>query len=297
MMKKILLIGVMILCFSNLKAQDFRETIVESKGDTIYILKGTNDVKIKIYEDIPGVEGNCDEKLYEGVFLTRIGEDRSTLLDALPFAPRKKQKRHSFERHVTGVYGGFATLSNNFMSYKETNKANMNLSKSWEIGFNLLSSDIRLAKNNQWGLTFGLGWGYRSYRLDGDDAFKKHDGVTIIAPGTEDIHYTKSRLRHFYFRIPVCLEFQTRINGSGRLFAAVGPEVELRHGVKSMAHVNGDGKTLGNAMHVRPFTVNFLAQVGYGDIGLYMRCDTQSLFANNRGPQFMPCSFGVMWYW
>ena len=297
MMKKILLIGTFALGVIGMNAQEVRETIVESKGDTIMILKGTNDVKIKIYEDIAGIDGNQEEKIYEGVYLTRTSENRNTILDALPFAPKPKYKKNYFERHVNGLYGGFSTLSNNFMSFRETNHANLNLSKSWEIGFNLLSSQIVLTPSNHWGITFGLGWGYRSYRLDGNEAFLKNEESTIIAPGTEELVYSKSRLRHFYFRIPICLEFQTRINGSGRLFAAIGPEVELRHGIKSMAKVNGDGETLANGMHVRPFTVNMLAQVGYGDIGLYMRCDTQALFANNKGPKVMPCSFGVMWYW
>ena len=111
-MKQILLIGAIILCSISLKAQEVRETTVESKGDTILILKGTNDVKIKIYEDIPGIDGNRDEKLYEGVYLTRTSQDRNNILDALPFAPRKKHSKNSFERHVAGIYGGFATLSN-----------------------------------------------------------------------------------------------------------------------------------------------------------------------------------------
>ncbi len=296
-MKKTVLIGTMLLIWGNLNAQETNQTTVESQGDTIIIVKGTNDVKIKIYEEIQESDQCKNEKIYEGVYLTRISEDRNTLLDALPFAPRKKSSINYFDGHVTGIYGGFATLSNNFMSYRETNHANLNLSKSWEIGFNLLSSQILLAKNKQWGLTFGLGWGFRSFQLDGDEAFRKNRETTIIVSGTDELHYSKSRLRHFYFRIPISIEFQTRINGSGRLFAAIGPEVEFRHGIKSKAHVNGESENLGNGMHVRPFTVNLLAQIGYGDIGLYARFDTQNLFAHNKCAQMMPCSFGVMWYW
>ena len=77
----------------------------------------------------------------------------------------------------------------------------------------------------------------------------------------------------------------------------MGPEVELRHGIKSIANVNGKKETLYKNMHVRPFTVNMLIQAGYDNIGIYLRYDTQNLFAYNRGPKVMPCSFGVMWYW
>ncbi len=296
-MKKIILISAMLMGLMNLNAQDIKETIVETKGDTIFILKGTNDMKIKIYEDIPGLNGSEEEKIYEGVYLTRTSSNRNSFLDALPFAPRPKYSNNYFKRHVAGLYGGFATLSNDFLSFRQTNKANLNLSKSWEIGFNLLSGQVLLAPNNHWGLTFGLGWGFRAFRLDGNEAFLKNEVETEIFPGIDGIEYSKSRLRHFYFRIPVCVEFQAKINGSNRLFVAMGPEVELRHGIKSIANVNGKKETLYKNMHVRPFTVNMLIQAGYDNIGIYLRYDTQNLFAYNRGPKVMPCSFGVMWYW
>lgn len=84
-------------------------------------------------------------------------------------------------------------------------------------------------------------------RLDGNDAFREIDGVTEIYSGMEaeePIEYSKSRLRYFYFRIPLSIEWQTRLNGKGPLFFAVGPEAEIRHGFRSKAKVNGSKKTI-----------------------------------------------------
>lgn len=299
-MKKILTAVLLLFTLNTLSAQEIitptQSTVVETNGDTILILKGQNDVKIKIYEDVPGLYSNEEEMIYEGVYLKRVNADRNTLLDALPFAPRRKSK-NSFSGHASGIYGGFANLSNSFCSFGESNKVDLNLSKTWEIAFNLLSSQLVLSQDQHWGMTFALGWGFRTYRLNKNEAFENINGITQIIQGNEEISYTKSRLRHFYFRIPVCVEWQTRVRGSSRLFAAVGPEFEIRHGVKSKAKVNGKSETLSSNMHVRPVTVNLLAQLGYGNIGLYARYNTLSLFAGSKGPDVTPYSFGVMWYW
>lgn len=68
----------------------------------------------------------------------------------------------------------------------------------------------------------------------------------------EPTEYSKSRLRYFYFRIPLSIEWQTRLNGKGPLFFAVGPEAEIRHGFRSKAKVNGSKKTIDKGLNGRP---------------------------------------------
>ena len=158
----------------------------------------------------------------------------------------------------------------------------------------------RLAPTYNWGITIGLGWGYRSMRLDGNYAFREIDGVTEIYSGEEaeePTEYSKSRLRYFYFRIPLSIEWQTRLNGKGPLFFAVGPEAEIRHGFRSKAKVNGSKKTIDKGLNGRPLGINLLAQAGYADLGVYMRYSTYGLFEKNKGPELYPFSFGVCWYW
>ena len=112
--------------------------------------------------------------------------------------------------------------------------------------------------------------------------------------------YTKSRLRYFYFRIPVALEWQKRFshsNAHGPLFFSAGLEAEIRHGAKSKAKVNGHKKNLDSDLNVHPVGINLLAQAGYGDIGVYLRYSTYSLFEHKKGPELYPYSFGLCWYW
>ena len=171
------------------------------------------------------------------------------------------------------------------------------MSKSWEFGFNILSVYHNFKKNPHWGINLGVSWGYRSFNIDGHHALLKENGTSVFTAGNEDISYSKSRLRYFYFRIPLSIEWQTRLNGKGPLFFAVGPEAEIRHGFRSKAKVNGSKKTIDKGLNGRPLGINLLAQAGYADLGVYMRYSTYGLFEKNKGPELYPFSFGVCWYW
>ena len=296
-MKKIILACMMLFPFMGIAAQESetrKQTTVNTSGDSIIILKGEGNVKIKIYEENVCNDTRQEEKLFEGVYLTRIDSDRPSILDALPFAPKK---RNRFDPHSSGFYMGFSRLTKDFYSFGPTGKASLDAGKSWEIGANLFSSHIALTRDRHWGMTFGLGWGYTSFRLDGNQAFLKAEGSTGVFDGDEETMYNKSRLRYFHFRIPISIEWQTRINGRRPVFFAAGPEVEIRHGVKSMAKVNGHKETLGKGMYVHPVGINLLAQAGYGSLGFYLRYSTYGLFEKGKGPDVSPMAFGICWYW
>ena len=216
----------------------------------------------------------------------------------MPFVKRKNYYR--FEPHIAGIYMGYTRLSDG-INFNTPNGLDVNANKSWEIGFNLFQGSLTLSRDRQWGITTGLGWGYRSFRLGGNYAFRQTDGITNIVPGIPDEEvYSKSRLRYFYFRIPVTLEWQKKFshsNGHGPLFFSAGLEAEIRHGVKSKAKVNGHKENLSNNLNVHPIGINLLAQAGYGDIGVYLRYSTYSLFEHKKGPELYPYSFGLCWYW
>ncbi len=170
-------------------------------------------------------------------------------------------------------------------------------SKSWEWGLNLFEGAIALSRDNRWGLTSSLGWGYTSYRLDGNVSFRKEDGKSGLYPAPDHIEYSRSRLRYYHFRIPFAIEWQQRIHHRGPLFASFGPEVEIRHGIKSKVRYDGKSHTAGKHLNVHPVGINLLAQVGYNNWGAYLRYSTYGLFENNKGPEVNPISFGLQWYW
>ena len=296
-MKRIILPCMLLLSLSIMAQETRKETTVQTSGDSIIIQKGDGNVKIKVYEECTNNERTKEELIYERVYLTRENSDRNTILDALPFAPRRPGYRNRFDPHSGGLYIGFSRMSNDFFSFDSDNKVSLDASYSWEVGANLFTSYLTLSHDRHWGMTFGLGWGYRSFRLDGNQAFLNINGKTAIFDGDEETVYNKSRLRYFYFRIPISFEWQTRVNGHRPLFFTAGPEVEIRHGIKSMAKVNGEKETLGKGMNVHPVGINLLAQAGFGNLGFYLRYSTYGLFEKGKGPDLYPLSFGACWYW
>ena len=274
-----------------------RHANITTRGDSIIIMKGDGDMRIKIYENRDGNPENSMTEIYEGVYLEKVDADRRTFLDALPFIPQKK-RRNSYEPHVSGVFIGFSRMTGGFMSFGNSNRFPLDLSQSWEFGFNLLATCHNFKKNPHWGFNTGLTWGYRSFNIDGSHALMKRDGRAVFVPSDGETNYGQSRLRHFYFRIPLLVEWQQRLSYGKRLFFNLGPEFEVRHGVKSFTHINGGKKQrVGRGLYVNPVGINMLAQAGYGNLGLYLRYSTYRFFQKDKGPDVMPCTFGIAWYW
>lgn len=274
-----------------------RKSTVTTQGDSIIIRKGKGDMRIKVYEEQLEDDEKKEVQIYEGVYLEKIDADKRTFFDALPFIP-KKHRHNAYEPHCSGVFIGYSRLADDFLSFGASDKMGLDLYKSWEFGFNILSASHNLKKNPHWGFNLGLNWGYRSFKIDGNYALLKEDGKSVFTLGNEETAYSKGRMRHFFFRVPVLVEWQQKVGGRKVVFFNVGPEFEIRHGVKSFAHINGGKKQkLGKGMYVHPVGVNLLAQAGYGDIGIYLRYSTYGLFQKDKGPEVSPYTFGVAWYW
>lgn len=300
-MKHLLLLLLIIAPMSAMAQNESipQDTTLFLNGRKIVIKEQGDKIKVKLFEKVSTGDSIANAQIFEGVYLNGQSTESRTVLNALPFSKRNN-KKNSFEPHAGGFYIGYTRLSNDFLSFNPSSGANLNAGHSWEIGGNLFTGSHAFGPTHNWGITIGLGWGYRSMRLDGNEAFREIDGVTTIVSGVnaeEPTEYSKSRLRYFYFRIPLSIEWQTRINGKGPVFFAVGPEAEIRHGLKSKGKINGAKKTFDKGLNGRPVGINLLAQAGYADIGVYMRYSTYGLFEKNKGPELYPFSFGLCWYW
>ena len=216
-MKKLLLLWLMIAPMSGMAQNEStpQDTTLYVNGRKIVIKEQGDKIKVKLYESASGGDTITNAQIFEGVYLNGQSTESRTVLSALPFS-KKNNKRNRFEPHAGGFYIGYTRLSNDFLSFNPSNGADLNTSHSWEIGGNLFTGSHAFAPTYNWGITIGLGWGYRSMRLDGNDVFREIDGVTEIYSGMEaeePTEYSKSRLRYFYFRIPLSIEWQTRLNG------------------------------------------------------------------------------------
>ena len=281
------------------QAQTSRRAVINARGDSVVIRKGEGDLRIRIYEE-QAENGEVPEEveIYEGIYLERADETTNAFLEALPFIPKKKKKRDAYEPHDFNLYIGYAYMADHFMGFGESKHFPQDFSRSWEFGFNFLSMCHSFKKNPHWGVNIGAGWGYRSFNIDGNVALLKENGQAVFSAGDANSSYSRSRLRHFFFRIPVTVEWQQRLSTRRLVFFNLGPEVEIRHGVKSFTHINGGKKTrVGKGMYVNPIGISLLAQVGYGGLGFYLRYNTYSFFQSGKGPDVAPLSFGIAWHW
>lgn len=272
-----------------------QDTTLYVNGRKIVIKENGNKIKVKLYEQSSKGDTIENDQLFEGIYTNGQTTERRTAF-SVPFM--KKKPFNKFNPHVAGIYIGYSRMANSFLSFGDPKEVDLQANKSWEIGFTLFDGSLALTRDNQWGLSAGLGWGYTSFRVDGNYAFNKIDNVTEVVPGLAgDDGFSESRLRYFYFRIPVTVEWQKKFGRKGPLFFSAGLEAEIRHGVKSKVKYAGQKRNIGNDLNVNPLGINLLVQGGYDDLGVYMRYSTYSLFQKNKGPELYPFSFGLCWYW
>ena len=100
------------------QAETPRRATIDARGDSVVIRKGEGDLRIRIYEEQAEAGEEPEEvEIYEGIYLER-GDDEQTnaFLDALPFIPKKK-KHNTYEPHNSGLYIGFARMTDRFMGF------------------------------------------------------------------------------------------------------------------------------------------------------------------------------------
>jgi hypothetical protein len=264
------------------------------KGRKFVISEANKTLNIKVYGKTEKGDTIADDKVYEATYNDEQTTERRFLFST-PFSKWKEKNNASFEPHSAGIYIGYCELNDGF-GIGNSNKVNLNLAHSWEIGLNLFNGYLGLTHNGHWGLTSSFGWAYRSFRLEGNNAFRVNgDNITTVQAGTADNVYTESRLRYNCWRLPLAIEWQNKIGK--RLFVSAGIEPEWRFKVQSKACVNGNKATLDKGLNIYPFGANALLQAGYGSFGFYLRSSLFNLFKSNYGPKLYPCSFNVAWYW
>lgn len=98
-----------------------QKATVQTQGDSIIILKGKGDMRIKVYEEQLEDGEKKEVQIYEGVYLEKVDADKRTFLDALPFIP-KKRRYNAYEPHCSGLYIGYSRLANDFLSFGQVTR-------------------------------------------------------------------------------------------------------------------------------------------------------------------------------
>jgi len=268
-----------------------QDTILYLNGRKVLINECDGKIKVKVYEARAESDTIENTQVFEGVYLDGRSIERTTTV-SVPFV-KKELGCYRFDPHYPAIYFGFDKLAGGAFQYSARVPQLSARSREW--GANLFNTGVSITRDNHWGLTTTLGLAYIVYKLENNYVFEKSDGITLCRPSA-DVEYQESWLRHWAFRLPVSLEWQTKF-GSRRAFLAAGPEVEWRVGVKSRSKYDNKKHTLSDKLNTHPLGLNLLLQAGYGCLGFNARFALTSLFEKNKGPELYPASIGIGLYW
>lgn len=299
-MKKILLI-IMAFMPVVLWAVDVEplspDTTVYIEGKKIVVKDGDDRLKVQVYDVAPDGDISEDELVFEGHYQDGQSYEkrkyRKSITISLPSWNR------DFDPHWDGFGLGFANIADGGFHVNDIDGVYLRSEKSWEINLNFFEKDFRLSRRYGWGLVTGMGIRWDRYRLDGNEHFQRVDGQTVLVPAPDGVKYTKSRLGITSLTIPLLLEWQhggRRWDSNFFISAGVVGVIKTASSskIKYRDENGGKGKKkVDEGLYLRPVSMDFLFQMGYDCIGVYLKYSPFEMFENNKGPAIHPVSLGI----
>ena len=142
----------------------------------------------------------------------------------------------------------------------------------------------------------GLGMTWRNLHLGNNSHLVNNNGITLVEAAPEGITYNYSRLRMFDLNLPIYLEIHPL--GKSEFYITGG----VLFGINTFSsykvkYKNENDKKIsvveGKDYNVNPFSVNYLVQMGWNDLGAYAKYTPTSLFKNDKGPDVQTFSVGL----
>ena len=287
------IIAVFLLAFVTITAQTtaVKDTTIIFNQKKIEITDSLDQVKVKVYK----LDTTEYKQVYEGIFTDEQSYERYSVASQLgfdfPFI-RKKRKSH-LTGHFTGLgYGALYTYDN----FAAVNDADgMKTIFSNEFFFNPIGYTLPIV-NNYFGITTGIGMTWRNVHLGNNTHLVNNNGITVVEPAPTGINYYYSRLRMFDFNLPVYMEVHPLGNNKFYLMGGVLFGINTFSSYK-VKYRNDDNRkikvTEGKDYNVNPFSVSYVLQMGWNDIGVYAKYTPTPLFRNEKGPDVQTFSVGL----
>ena len=226
----------------------------------------------------------------DGITTKRWNLNFMTIETTTPSSSVTAKKRHWGHTANFGpdnIYIGFSEMATDGFDIKP--------GSSWEWGFSLC--DFKTwHPSKRFGFETALYLTRSSYRIKGDNAFHTDaEGYTVcdnaLRQGDDPLNYSRQRLIHWSWRVPVQMYFKTK---SGFRYH-LGVEGELRHHVRSRAHVGKDKKYYinRNSLDVNPFGYNALFGIGTRDFTVFGRYNVSDFFGSKSRVDAQPFFIGI----
>lgn len=191
--------------------------------------------------------------------------------------------------------------TNGYLSSK--NKTDLPASESnWELNYGRSRSfgfDLQFkgyeSTNERFYITPGLGVTWNSYHFENNIAITTNDDLTIATLDTVTDN-SKYKLRATYLELPLLVG--TKIgNGNNPLGIQLGVIGGLRIGsiIKQKYELGGVKHTtkIKDDFNLNPFKLDVVARISIGDIGIFAKYSTTTLFEDNKGPELYPFAVGI----
>lgn len=294
MKTRIQMLAVFILTASltvNAQTQTVKDTTVFFNQKKILVTDSTDQVKVQVYK----MDTTEYKKIYEGIFTDEKSYEKYSVETQLgfdfPFAKRKRSS--NFSGHFTGLGFGALYTTDNLTNFNDA--GGMNVAFSNEITFNPIGYSLPIIKG-YFGMVTGLGMTWRNLHLGNNSHLVNNNGITLVEAAPEGITYNYSRLRMFDLNLPIYLEIHPLGKSEFYIMGGVLFGVNTFSSYK-VKYKNENNKKIsaveGKDYNVNPFSVNYLVQMGWNDLGVYAKYTPTSLFKNDKGPDVQTFSVGL----
>jgi len=303
MKKYIAFVCVAMLATYTLKAANEakNDTVVRFNNKIVQLADSVGQMKVKVFskDSIPY------QKVYEGIFSDGKSYEKWTVVEELgldiPFLNKmihhKKKKEYSMSAHWAGIGWGFANIADMNFKINDINGVSLKSQSSNEFYINLTERIIPIYKNNI-GVTTGFGMGWHNYFLGANTHLVDNGSATMVVPAPTGITYETSRLRTFQLTVPLLLEWQPTFQRDHKCYLSAGvigcvntfSSYRVEYNDTNNDKIN---KVEGKGLNVMPVSVDFMAQAGYGDIGIFAKYSPFSIFESGKGPDVRAVSVGA----
>jgi len=301
--------------YNNDEQAEFTE---EEGNEGVIINADDNDTT---YIKVPGVAIVISED--DDSVKVRVG-NRVLVVDDDGDVEFKRCQEPRFNGHWAGFdigFNGYVNPDFNMSFPKEYEYMDLRMEKSIAVNLNFFEQNIRLAKNQHWGIVTGLGLGFNDYRFQ-HQTWLSMDSSMLHGYRADSISIRKSKLSAMYLTLPVLFEFQTApIYHKNGFHISTGVIIGARLSSHTKVYYNdlnqkfplyeynagtGNYELAYYAMspddpkthhygdwYLQPFKFDATVRIGWNFLNFWATYSLNTMFRKDKGPELYPWSAGI----
>lgn len=261
------------------------DTVVTvTRPDSVILLQSDSTVHLSIYgrEDDDTYRFDYDKKFSpEGRAVTH--QKTSGLDFTLPFLRPEGQRGKSYFS-MGGVGFGFVN------ALGAPDPMNVNMAASYEVFADLLTYGRYVGPHADLSIGFGINW--RNYRMNGRTRFVMNGDCIGLSPYPDGADIDFSRIKVFSLTFP----FRYTQHLSKHFTYSLAAILNVNTYASLKTHYTLDGEkhhSVFKDIRQTPVTVDFMGQVQFHSVGLYVKYSPCRMLNTDFGPDFSHLSAGI----